>query len=108
MGTKLYFHDLRGLPRPSPRTPWGSIDPRLRTYALELGLQDVFGRRPNLKIYFSFWASLFKISYFKVKISATQKKLGYFDAFLTVFYQISHNRKRSKGRTLAMSALIEI
>ncbi len=34
MGTKLYSHDLRGPPRPSPRTPWGSMDPRLRTYAL--------------------------------------------------------------------------
>ncbi len=36
MGTKLSFHDLQGPPRPSPRTPWGSMDPRLRTYALEI------------------------------------------------------------------------
>jgi hypothetical protein len=34
MGTILYFCDLRGPPRPFPRTPWGSPDPRLRTYAL--------------------------------------------------------------------------
>ncbi len=34
MGTKLYFHDLHGPPRSSPWTPWGSMDPRLRTYAL--------------------------------------------------------------------------
>jgi len=34
MSTVLYFFDLRGTPRPSPRTPWGSMDPRLRTYDL--------------------------------------------------------------------------
>jgi len=34
MGTLLYFCDLRGPPKPSLRTPWGSMDPRLRTYGL--------------------------------------------------------------------------
>jgi len=34
MGTLLYFCDLRGPPKSSLRTPWGSMDPRLRTYAL--------------------------------------------------------------------------
>jgi len=35
MGTKLYFCGLYGPPRPTLRTPWGSMDPRLRTYGLE-------------------------------------------------------------------------
>ncbi len=35
MGKILYFCDLRGLPRPSPRTPWRSMDPRLRSYDIE-------------------------------------------------------------------------
>ncbi len=34
MGTILYFCDLSGPLRHSPRTPWGSMDPRLRTYFL--------------------------------------------------------------------------
>jgi len=38
MGTKLYSDDLRGPPRSSPRTPCGSMDPRLRTYGLEVFL----------------------------------------------------------------------
>jgi hypothetical protein len=36
MDTLLYFCDLRGPPKPSLRTPRGSMDPRLRTYALEV------------------------------------------------------------------------
>jgi len=35
MGTLLYFCDLRGPPKPSLWTPWGSVYPRLRTYDLE-------------------------------------------------------------------------
>jgi len=40
MSIVLYFSDLRGPPRPFPRTPWGSMDPRLRTYAL--GVRGTF------------------------------------------------------------------
>jgi hypothetical protein len=35
MGTIVYFCDLCGPLRPSPRTPLGSMDPRLRTYVLD-------------------------------------------------------------------------
>ncbi len=34
MGALLYFCDLRGPTKPSLRTPWGSMDHRLRTYVL--------------------------------------------------------------------------
>jgi len=37
MDTLLYFCDLRGPPKPSLRTPRGSMDPRLRTYAIDEG-----------------------------------------------------------------------
>jgi len=35
MSTVLYFSDLCGPPRHFPRIPWGSMDPRLRTYVIE-------------------------------------------------------------------------
>ncbi len=34
MGTTLYFYKLRGPLRPSPRTPWESMDPQLRIFGL--------------------------------------------------------------------------
>jgi len=34
MGSILDICDLRGPPGTTLRTPWGSMDPRLRTYAL--------------------------------------------------------------------------
>jgi hypothetical protein len=41
MGTRLYFCGLCGPPKSTLRTPWGSMDPRLRTYALEcIGLKS--------------------------------------------------------------------
>jgi len=46
MGTLLYICDLRGHPRLSPQTPWGSMDPRLRTYDLDQGFSTA-GTRPS-------------------------------------------------------------
>ena len=34
-GLKLYFCVIRGLPRPSLRNLWGSMDPQLRTCVLD-------------------------------------------------------------------------
>ena len=33
-GLILYFCDIRGPPTPSPLSPWGCVDHRLRTYAI--------------------------------------------------------------------------
>ncbi len=41
------------------------------------GWPDFFDRGPDLKINFLSWATLFKITDFKVKISAKQKKIGF-------------------------------
>ncbi len=47
MGTILYFCDLR----PSPRTPWGPMDPRLRTYVYDQMFQTRGpGHHKNLNI----------------------------------------------------------
>jgi len=35
MGTILDVCDLRGPPRTTVRTPWGSMDPLLRTYGVK-------------------------------------------------------------------------
>ncbi len=47
MSTVLYFSNLRGPPRPFPRTPLGSMDPRLRTYALDGEYGPLDGRKNN-------------------------------------------------------------
>ncbi len=47
MGSLLYFCDLRGPPKPSLRTPWGFMDPRLRTYVLNRAKLQL----ENVKIY---------------------------------------------------------
>jgi len=77
----------------------------------------LFDRGPNLKIIFLSRSALFKITDFKIIISAKQEKNSVFDAFLEeVFYQICldikyvlccfpNYRKRSKGPTFVMSEL---
>ncbi len=58
MGTKLYFCGLCRPPRPTLRTSWGSMDPRLRTYALEVSFKVDSGRSRS----FSHWIRSAKFS----------------------------------------------
>jgi hypothetical protein len=49
------------------------------------GVARLFSSRAKFENYLSSWAALFEITDFKVTISAKQKKIGPFDAFIHSF-----------------------
>jgi len=86
-----------------------------RSQSYKTGVAGLFWSRAEFQNYFSLWAAQFKISDDKVTMSAKQKFILVFFMLFTKFlvvedlyFAFSQIRKRSKGCTLAMSAIKEI
>jgi len=70
MGSILDVCDLRGPPGTTLRTPWGSMDPRLRTYALD-------SRADPIKLFFFANKEFFRFSLVSLCVCYMKQKLIY-------------------------------